>query len=261
MRRHFHPAALKIEPALFLSLLSLLPEAAARVHLKDCQGPGVHIHPAGGTRAFCLLTGAVFRRIAHALLRVRIGSGISQAKIRYFGIPLSGKKQISGFHILMQQSVGMGIHKAPRRLDRDIQDPLLHFLRSPAVEGLVPDPVLQASSVHPLRKDRRNAADLSDIITGHDVGVEPQTDPVLTLPEEILPALRTSFGKESGPGTLHGQFQLPSLMVDLPDTAHAARDGIGNDLIGIKDRIALLQALCGDRILLPAHGILQRREA
>ena len=51
----------------------------------------------------------------------------------------------------MQQSVGMGIHKAPRRLDRDIQDPLLHFPRSPAVEGLVPDPVLDWSRIRSFR--------------------------------------------------------------------------------------------------------------
>ena len=66
-RRNFHPALVKILPALLRSLLALLPEPLARVHLESGQGPRVYIHPAGGVFAVCLLPRAVFQRIAGAL--------------------------------------------------------------------------------------------------------------------------------------------------------------------------------------------------
>ena len=75
----------------------------------------------------------------------------------------------------------MGITEPPGGLNCQIKNPPLHLLRLPFIQGTVPDPVTEASAVHPLRKDRRHAADLTDVIARHDVRMQPQIDPVLAF--------------------------------------------------------------------------------
>ena len=122
----------------------------------------------------------------------------------------------------MQQAVSVRIHEAVRGLDRNVHNPLLHCICCTFIQRPIHNPVPKTSTVHPFRENRRNTADIPDIIAGDDAGMQTQVDPVLTFPDEVLLALPASFRKKSGLRALHGQIYVPAFMMDTPHTAHAS---------------------------------------
>ena len=155
------------------------------------------------------------------------------------------------------------IAEASRRLDRHVQNAQLHLFFRAFIQRAVADPALEISPVHPLREDRRHTPDLSHIITGDDVGMQAQVDPVLALSDKYLLSALARLSEKDRLRTFHSQFCVPALMVYFPHVAHPARDRIRAHDIRIQKLFAAVDPFVGDRrLLLPsagaAGGVFQR---
>ena len=266
------------------------PGTLADVHLEDGESERVGVHPGLDFGARGLRKGAVFEGVAggavvlvggvqvedalvggilvrSVLVRsVLVGSGwlllagverqvcsgFCQAEIGDLGVPFRAQKNVAGLDILVDDVVHMGIVEPAGGLNRNVQNPLLNFLGRAVVELAVMDPVAKAAAVHPFGKDRGHAADVADIVAGDDIGIETEVDPVDTLLDEVFFAGFSGFGKKSRLRALHSKICTPGHVVDAPNAAHSAADGIGHDFVGVLDQFALFNYFVGDGGLIVA---------
>ena len=142
----------------------------------------------------------------------------------------------------------MRVMKPARELNGNVKQPLLHFFRSPRIESPVFDVPLQVTVVHPLREDGRHAADLSDVVAGHNVGVQSKIDPGSAFMDEIVLALLACFRKVLRLRALHGQIRVPTVVVHFPHASHPACDCIGDHNVGVQNRSVLPDHFSGDGI-------------
>ena len=229
------------------------PQALPYVHLENREREGIDIHPALRFFSGGLLCGAVLRSVAGWYIltggrgfrcvlaggrgfRCVLAGGrgllvfpdLGDSEISHLHVPVRCQQNIAGLDVLMYEAVRLGISEASRGLDGHIQNPLPDFLLRPFVERAVPDLVLQAASVHPLRKNRRHTADLADVVTAYDVGVKPQPDPVVAFLDERFLAVGAGFREKPRFRALHGKIYVPAHVVHAVDAAHAALDRLRN---------------------------------
>ena len=130
----------------------------------------------------------------------------------------------------------MRIVEPTPKLDRDIEQPLLHLRFRSVIKRAVLNMALKTAFIHPLRKDRRNPFDLTHIVARDDIRVQTKVHPELAL---IGKALLLYFRLEHlGPGPLHGEVHIPPRMVDAPYRAHTASDRVGLHAVGSEEQIA-----------------------
>ena len=139
----------------------------------------------------------------------------------------------------MDQIVLMRILQSVCRLDRNIQDPLLHLFFASFVQRSVFHAVTKAAVFHPFRKNCRNAADFTDIVAGYNVGVQTEVDPVVALFDKLFFRSVAALGKESGMRPLHGQIRVPAVVMYAPYTSHAAGNRIGRNLVCVENGVSV----------------------
>ena len=143
----------------------------------------------------------------------------------------------------------MSIPESPRGLDGDIQEAPANLFFCPLIQRAVPNPVFQTASIHPLGKDGRNSADLAHVITGDNIRMKAQIDPVFRFGNKFLFSSFTALRKESRLGTLHGKVRIPAVVVHLPDASHSSLYGIGDHLVGSEKRVPFQNSFPGNGIL------------
>ena len=231
------------------SLTSQFPQALRGIHFQHCKSPRIDIHPGFRCTALRLLLRTVFRcASAGALPVTQPGLRLREPEVRDLRVPVLCQQQIPGLHVLMDEIILMGILKPSRRLNGNVQDPLLYLFLRPLIQGSVADAVFEAAAIHPFREDRRNASDIANIVTVDDIRMQAQIDPVLAFLDEFLFALPAPFREKLRLGALHGKIGVPRLMVHSPHAAHTAVDRIRDNFIRTKYLVALPYLLIGDRI-------------
>ena len=239
------------------------PEAPAGVHFQDGQRPGVDVHPSGRFLPGGLLRGTVGGGIAGGLCGPRTvsgtGMGAGQPEVSHLRVPAVFQQEVAGLHILVNQAVLMGILQAFRGLDRDGQDPLPDFPVASRIQGAVLDPVAEASVVHPLGEDGRDAADFTHVVAGHNVRMQAEADPVFALFHKLFFPGPAALGKELRLRPLHGQVRIPAGVMNAPDAAHASDNRVRYHPVGFQDPVAFPDLFVGNGVRFPDSQVFQVR--
>ena len=142
----------------------------------------------------------------------------------------------------------MGVSEPARRLYRDIKDPKADPPFRPHVERAVTDPVFETAVLHPLRKDRRDTADLTHVIARDNIRVQAEIDPVLAFCDELRFPTVAPLGKEPRLRAFHRQLHIPAPVMDAPDTSHAPVHSFARHDICIQNRNAFSDLLIRDAL-------------
>ena len=160
----------------------------------------------------------------------------------------------------MYQPFFMRVCKTLCKLDCNMQQPFLLLCFRSGVYFFILYPVLQAAALHPFGKDRRYSSDFPDIVTGHNVRVQAQSDPGLTLQDEIFLLFYAAFFKEFRLRPFHGKLNALLLMIHTPHASHTAFDRIGCHSVGSKKNIILQNALIRDNIFFSGRNRFSRNK-